>query len=116
MDDPLLVRGLQRFRHLLRYVQRFLQRNGSGGDSVGKSRALDVFHDEVIRPDIMESANVRMVERSDGSRFALEALAELLGGDLDCNDAIQARVASFVHFTHATFAYGADDLVRTKSG
>ena len=33
--------------------------------------ALDVFHDEVIGPDVEERADVRMIERRNGSRFPL---------------------------------------------
>ena len=41
-------------------------------------RALDEFHDEVIRPDVVELADVRMVQRGDGPGFTLEAFGQLV--------------------------------------
>ena len=74
-----LLEGEVRFDGLLDLVkgQRSPQRN-----------ALDVFHHKVVRPDIMQGTNVGMVQGGNRVRFALEALGELLVGNLDGNDAI----------------------------
>ncbi len=44
----------------------------------GRERlTLDIFHHEVIRPHIVQGANVRMIQRGDGSGLAFQAFAEL---------------------------------------
>jgi serine/threonine protein kinase len=50
------------------------------------------------------------------SRFALEALAELLVSHFDGDCAIEAGVAGFVHLAHAASADGGKDFVRTQAG
>ena len=49
--------------------------------AIGQCLAIDVLHDEIVEPalaaDIMQRADVRVVERGNGSRLALEALANV---------------------------------------
>ena len=60
--------------------------------------------------DVVERADVRMIELRDRARFAIEPLAELrIGGeqvrqDLDRDDAIEAGIAGFVDLAHAARA------------
>jgi hypothetical protein len=42
-------------------------------------------------------ADVRVIERRDRVRFFLKPIAARAGKTLDCNDAIEASVESFVH-------------------
>ena len=73
-------------------------------------------------PDVVQRADVRMVERRDGARFALEALAELgiggecVGQDLDRDDAIEPRVARLVDLAHAAGADEREDFVGAEAG
>src|SRR5450759_5368689 len=64
----------------------------------------------------MQCADVGMIQRGDSSRLALEAVGELLLGDLDGDRAVQPRVARSVHVAHAAGADGREDLVRTELG
>ena len=57
-----------------------------------------------------------MIERGDRVGFAFEPLAESLGGDLDRDDAVQARIARFVNVAHAAGSQMGEDLVRSKAG
>ena len=72
--------------------------------------------------DVVEGADVRMVELRDRPRLALEALAELrigrerVGQDLDRDGAIEARVAGPVDLAHAAGAEGGEDFVRAEAG
>src|SRR5229473_1446019 len=59
---------------------------------------------QIIRPDVVECADVRMIQRGNGARLALEALAEFVLKDLDGDDAVQARVESTIHLAHAAGA------------
>ena len=52
-----------------------------------------------------------MIQRRDGSRFALEAFTELRGGNFDRHVAIQARVVGAIHLAHAARADGRKDFV-----
>ena len=60
--------------------------------------------------------NVGMIERGDRVGFAFEPLAESLGGDLDRDDAVQARITSFVNVAHAAGSQVREDLVRSETG
>jgi hypothetical protein len=42
--------------------------------------ALDILHHQVIRTNIVQRADVGMVERGDGARFAVKAVVELARG------------------------------------
>ena len=55
-----------------------------------------------------------MVQRSNGSGLPLEALRELLFGDLDRDDPVQACIARFVNLAHATGADRREDFVRAE--
>jgi hypothetical protein len=71
--------------------------------------------------NIMQDANVRMIQAGDGLRFLLEALAQcgiigkVRGKDLDGDDAVQARVPRAVHFSHASSAERRQDFVRAEA-
>ena len=45
--------------------------------------AVEELHDQVVRPDVVQLADVRMIQCRDGAGFALEAVAELDGRLLD---------------------------------
>ena len=110
MNDAAPMGGLHGIEHLLRQGQRL-----GNGQRPLQRLALDVLHHEVVGPDVVQRANVRVIQLRDGSRFALEALAERAQVLLDCDDAIQASVAGFVDLAHAAGANGGEDLVRPES-
>jgi hypothetical protein len=66
--------------------------------------AFNVFHYKEIRTNIVQGADVRMIQRGDGAGFLLEAGAVAFGEALDRDRAIQTRVASLPHFAHAARA------------
>ena len=109
MSDALLVCGVECVANLCGILQCLIDRQRPL-----ESRALDVLHHQVIRPDIVERANVGMIQRRHGASFALETLAELFVRNLDCDDSIEPRVARLVHFTHATRADGRNNFVRAE--
>ncbi len=92
----------------------------------GERLALEVRHDEEVRAvgfaDVVDAADVRMIERSDRARLALEAQIGIAGNlgreDLDRDAAIEPRVAGLVDLAHPARARAerADDFVRAKSG
>jgi hypothetical protein len=77
-------------------------------------RAFDVLHYQVVGADVVELADVRMVQRRHRARFALEALGEFLLGDLN-GDAVQPRIPRPLHLAHASRANERKNLVRAQS-
>ena len=109
MRNVLLVRGLRRIRKLVREPQRFVERQRSF-----ERRAFHKLHDQVIWTDVVQRADVGMVERSYRSSLELEAFGELLFGSLDGDDAVEAGVAGLPHFSHAALADWLQNFVRPE--
>src|SRR5689334_22399389 len=106
MNDALLMRGFERFGDLPGVVHRRLQRNRPG-----EIFAFDELHHQVVRADVVQRADVGMIQRSDRPGLAFEALRKLFPGDFQRDDAVQTRVAGFVHFPHAARADQIEYLV-----
>ena len=87
----------------------------SSGQRTFERSAFDELHHQVDytrqSPDIVNLADIGMIQRRNGLRLTLEAFAELSGGDFDRNVALQTRVAGSVHLSHATGADGRQDFV-----
>ena len=77
MNDPALVRGLERVGNLPRDGQGFVQCDAASRDAIGQRRPFDEFeHERFDLGAIFEAVNrrdVRMVQRGEHVRFALEA-------------------------------------------
>src|SRR5262249_47285247 len=77
--------------------------------------------DTVLLADIVEHADIRMIERRNGLCFAFEAcfhfgvVAPVRRQNFDSDRAIQAGVRCFLHPAHTPLAERRNDLVRTKS-
>ena len=67
--------------------------------------------------DVVERADMRMVQARNGLRFALETFAQLRivgkmsGKNLDCDDAVEAGIARAVHLAHTARTERSDDFV-----
>ena len=84
MDDARAVRLVQRARDL----NRVSSAPGSSGQAracsrlqpIGQRLAFEILHhqevDTVLLADVVQRADVRMVQLRDGARFAIEALAQ----------------------------------------
>lgn len=106
MGNALLVCGFERGGDLFRDPQRLVdrQRSPDGG-------AFDVFHDQAVRTDVVQRADVGVIERRDCAGLVLEALRELLVGRLDGADPIQPGVTGFPDLAHVAAANRRGDLV-----
>src|ERR1700722_7032602 len=106
MDESSAMRQLESVRDLSSNAQRVGQRQRSC-----ERPAFDVLQHQVIRPDVVDLANMRMIQRGDCTRFLLEpgsvVALQLLNGD----DATKTCVACLPHFTHATGTEGREDFV-----
>ena len=83
MNDALAVRLRQRSRNLRGIQERRLHGKRSALQPGRYRLALHQFHDQVVRPNIVERADVGMIQRRNRARLALETGAELLMSDLD---------------------------------
>jgi hypothetical protein len=72
--------------------------------------AVDELHDQVVGLNVVGRRDVRMIQRRNRPGFAREALIEARLRSLDRDDAIEPRVARFVHIPHAAVADLGDDL------
>jgi hypothetical protein len=79
-----------------------------------KRPAIDVFHHEVIRPDIEQRADMRMIQRRDNPCLAFKPFRKLFFGDLDCDNSVQACVPGFPYLTHTTRTDRREDFVGTE--
>ncbi len=110
MDDALLVRGVERERDLARVVER-----GREGQRAFQRLALHQLHDEVVGTDVVQRADVGMIQRGDGAGFALESIAEVLGRHLDGDVAADAGIVRAVDDAHSACANLRDDLVGAEA-
>ena len=126
MDDALAMRPVERVGDLGGDLQRLVERKRSLHEPRGQRLALEMRHDQVVRAidvaDVVDAADVRMIERGNRPRLAFETCTQIgIAGDfswqdLDGDCAIEARVAGFVDLAHAARAERAEDFVRTESG
>jgi hypothetical protein len=126
VDDPLAVRLVERIGDLTGDVERLFDRQRTFVEPLAQRFPVEVLHHQVRRAvsvaDVVEGADVRVVQRGDALRLAIEPRLELgiVGQpsrqDLDGDGALEPRVAGLVDLAHAACPERADDLVRTESG
>ena len=116
VHDTLLVRGFERVGNLPGDRQRLIQRHGALPDALRQGGSLHQFHHQVIGADVVELADVGMIQRSHRVYFAREAVAEALGGDFDGHVAAHTGIVRAIDFAHASGADGRADLVRAEFG
>jgi hypothetical protein len=110
------MRGVESVGDLARDAEGLIYGDGAVLDSFSERRAVDHLHHEIVRADIVERADVGMVERGHGHRFLSEAAAESPFGDLDGDVAVEARVARLVDLAHAAATDDLIDAIRAKLG
>ena len=111
MDDALRVCGIECVGNLRGQFQQFFQVEGPSSDAVLERLPFEQLHgDEVppaLMPDLVNRADVGMVQRGGGARFTLETFqrlgigGELFGQEFQSNMATEAEVLGFVHHAHA---------------
>src|SRR5262249_55563271 len=110
MDNAQAVSGFESFENLQPVARGVFHRQRTAN-----RLAFDTLHYQVAvavaRSDVVQRANVRVVERGERLGLALEALAERAFDGLDGDGAIEARVARLVDLAHAALADGGKYLV-----
>ena len=122
MDDSRPVGGIQTLRDPGRNTLQFVKRNRPLQDPLLERDAVQKLHDDVgppvrSRADLMNRANIRMIQGGRGTRFSLESLhrarvsAEFMRQELERHHAAQARILGLVHDSHAAPTQFFDDSV-----
>ena len=114
VDDALAMRGVERVGDVLAVAQHLVQRDRAARDPRLQRLALQQLHHHEllagVLADVVQRADVRMIERRDGARLAEEALHRLrlatrfLGQELDRDLAAQPQVLGGVDHAHAAAA------------
>ena len=114
MDDAFGVRRVQSISHFDGDLQNALQLHGAAGDGVFESHAIEEFHGDerfaVLDSDVVDGADIRVIQRGRGLRFALETRQSLgifgnfVREKFQSNEAVEPRVFRFVDNSHATAA------------
>jgi hypothetical protein len=120
----LTVRLVERVGDLRRQLERLADRQRAALQPVGERFALQVFHDQkvglVFAADVVEHADVRVVQRRDRPRLALEALSHFgvigktRGEYFDGDGPFQSRVGGLVHLPHAALTNQGQDFIWTQ--
>jgi hypothetical protein len=63
--------------------------------------AIDVFEHQIIRAHVVNLANVRMIQSSDGVSLFLESVAVIGFQALDGHNPVEPGIARLVDFAHA---------------
>ena len=126
VDDSLLVRRGETVNDLERVVGDLARRQAPAGEDRPQRLALQQLLDDVrlalVRADVVNGRDVRVVEDSRGFGFLLEPAQPLRvrgeGGrqHLDCDVARKPRILRSVHLSHPPRADRRKDLVRTETG
>ena len=122
MHDALHVRSVKSLRNFDTDAKSLSKRQGSSPQARRQGFPLQVLHHEeihtVVVSDVIERANARMRESSDGAGFVSEARPpSRVGGRrqrkyLYRDMPIEPCVEGLVHLTHAT---GTDEAVYAKN-
>jgi hypothetical protein len=79
-------------------------------------RSLEVLHHQIVRTDVVEDADMRMVQRRDRARFLEKTRGVNAVERLDGHCPAQAGVEGLVDLAHATCTHHGHDFKRTEAG
>src|SRR5207245_2573972 len=110
MDDPFRVRGVQRAGNLNPEVQYLLHLQRLTFDAVLQRSPFEELHDDeilaILLPDLVNGADVGMVQRGGRACLAVEAfqrcggLGQFFGEEFQGHVAAQGAVLGLVHHAH----------------
>jgi len=121
MNDAFGVSCVERIGDLRGEIENLINGERTGLDCVFERGPFEQFHDDegfaVGGADVVNRADVRMIESGRGFGFAVEAREGMrIGGDIfgeefERDVAVEARVFGFVHHTHAAVSDFGEDAV-----
>ena len=121
VHDSLRVRGIETVGDLNANLQQLRYFDGLSFDAMLESFALEQFHGDkgtaFELSDVVDSADVGMIERGGSASFAAKSLdglgvvRNIIGKEFQRYIAAQARVFGFVNHSHASTAQFFEDAV-----
>ena len=121
VNDAGAVSGVERVGDFDADFEKAIEFERAAGDDVLESRTVEKLHGDegaaVVFADVVDGADVGMIQRGSGASFALEAIerlrvaSEIIGKKLESDEAAETRVFCFVNHAHATAAEFFDDAV-----
>ena len=124
MQNPLLMRVVNRFRDQLQVARSLLRGQGPVANQLGEVLALDIIHREemvpVMNADIMDGDDIGMLERRRCRRFRPKTMDELARGKLAAQDQLQRHRSSEAALTraidnaHSALGNGIEQFVITE--
>src|SRR6266403_1454472 len=124
VDHAVAVRFVQRIGNLAAEFKNLLERDRTLLQALRQRLAFETFHDEVVcsvlMANVVQHADVRVIQAGNGFGFALETLLangiirELRRQDLDGDRAVEPRVPRAENFAHSARAQRRHDFIRTK--
>ena len=121
MNDAFGMRGIERVGNFDGERQQRVQFQRAPRDQVLQGHAIEKLHGDkrlaILLADVVDGADVGMVQRGCGLRLALKAaerlriLGDFIGQKLEGDEAVQPRVFGFVDHTHPAAAQLLDDAV-----
>jgi hypothetical protein len=114
MHDAPAVSGIEGTRDLDSDAQSFRYGHRAAFDTGRQCFPFEMFHDQEGSPgvftDIVQYADIGMIETGNSTRLAFKALPELgiigqsAGKNFNRDSAVQTSVASAIYFTHSAGA------------
>jgi hypothetical protein len=121
VDDTLFVCCVERVSHLYAQLQQQIHRQRLAPDTMFERLPFEMLHHDeepaVLLPDLMNRADVRVIQRRRGACLSLKSLQRIgiarqfLGQKLQGDVAAEARVLSFVDDSHSAATESLDDFV-----
>ena len=125
MDDALGVRGIQCVGYIDGDGEKKIEFHRSAGDGVLQRLAFKALHGDeglaIFLADVVNGANVGMIQRGGGLRFALETreglrvFGDIFREEFEGDEAVQAGVFRFIDHAHAAPAKFFEDAVMGDS-
>jgi hypothetical protein len=119
MNDSRAVRHIESIRNLPAYLQDLIDWERAFLKPLRQRLSFHAFHyqvvDAILMADVVQRADVRMVQLRHGLRFARKSLRELGLRNLERDRAIEPRIEGFVNLPHAPFTQWPHNLVRAKA-
>ncbi len=114
MDDAFGVRGVQAIGDLDGHVKKIGQGQGLAGDAVFQGLAFEQLHRDEGAPfkfaNVVDGADIGMVQRGSGASFAAEALdglrilRDIVGKKFERDTASEPGVLGLIDYAHASAA------------
>ena len=124
VDDPLGVGGRQTVGHRHTVLHSLSPRNRRPAHALPKCLTLQQFHDDIgnalLRPDVVNSQDVRVRKSGDGFGLALKPRQRLgvargrIRKHLDGHLTLETRVLRAIDLAHAARAERSDNLIRAQ--